>query len=52
MENGGFILDGSTRNYERTEAGMYRVVSKIIMDGSKRYKKETLDELLNQASNN
>tara|TARA_S200002703_G_scaffold1341_1_gene2332 strand:- start:4428 stop:4616 length:189 start_codon:yes stop_codon:yes gene_type:complete len=37
---------------EWTEAGMYHILSKIIMDGSRRYKKEELDELLNQASNN
>jgi len=43
---------GPSYTDEWTEAGMYHILSKIIMDGSRRYEKEELDELLNQVSNN
>ena len=46
------VETGPSNINEWTEAGMYHILSKIIMDGSRRYIKEELDELLEQASNN
>ena len=45
------VETGPSHTDEWTEAGMYRILSKIIMDGSRRYEKKELDELLDQASN-
>ena len=37
---------------EWTEAGMYHILRKVILQETKRYKKEMLDALLVYASNN
>ena len=46
------VETGPSNINEWTEVGMYHILSKIIMDGSRSYIKEELDELLEQASNN
>ncbi len=46
------VETGPSNINEWTEAGMYHILSKIIMDGSRSYIKEELDELLEQTSNN
>ena len=37
---------------EWTEAGMYHILTKVILEGMKRYTKQELDDLLKQVSNN
>ncbi len=46
------VETGPSNINEWTEAGMYHILSKVIMDGNRRYEKEELYVLLEQASNN
>ena len=46
------VETGPSYTNEWTEAGMFHILSKVIMDSSRRYEKEELNILLKQASNN
>lgn len=45
------VETGPTHRSEWTEAGMYHILSKVILENMKRYTKQELDELLKEASN-
>lgn len=45
------VETGPTHINEWTEAGMYHILSKVILENMKRYTKQELDELLKEASN-
>jgi hypothetical protein len=46
------VETGPLHTDEWTEAGMYHVLSEVILELPKRYEKKELDELLKKASNN
>lgn len=46
------VETGPSNINEWTEAGMYHILSEVILEGVKRYTKQELDDLLKQASNN
>ena len=46
------VETGPTYINEWTEAGMYSILSEVILEGPKRYTNKELDELLEIASNN
>ena len=46
------VETGPSNINEWTEAGMYHILSEVILEDVKRYTKQELDDLLKQASNN
>jgi hypothetical protein len=46
------VETGPSNINEWTEAGMYHILSEVILEDEKRYTKQELDDLLKQASNN
>jgi hypothetical protein len=46
------VETGPSCTNEWTEAGMFHILSKVIMDSPRRYEKEELNVLLKQASDN
>jgi len=46
------VETGPTHIDEWTEAGMYHILSKVILENARRYTKQELDKLIQEASNN